>query len=91
MANETTTAGPPDRCLSTRQTARYFACSQSKVLAWIAAGQLKAFDISGSPRRPQYRVPPSAIAEFEAAHTAAKPKTERRRRAARPPDWEDRY
>lgn len=62
--------------------AKQLGVKASKVVGWINRGDLRALNVSDGDR-PRWRIPMSAIAEFEerrAARPPAKPTRQRRRR-----------
>ncbi|MEX0655874.1 MAG: helix-turn-helix domain-containing protein [Phycisphaeraceae bacterium] len=89
--NATYTSTPP---VTSKPLARYytpptlaklFGINVSKVLAWIAAGELEAVDVSNRPGvgRPRWRISAEAIERFErrrSSFTTNKPTTTPRRR-----------
>lgn len=58
------------------------------VLAWIAAGELQAFNVGRKPRakKPRWRVSAEALAAFESARSATPTAPPARRRRRRPDD-----
>ncbi|MEX0884991.1 MAG: helix-turn-helix domain-containing protein [Phycisphaeraceae bacterium] len=68
--------------------AKLYGVNQSKILAWIHAGQLEALDVSAEPGRgrPRWRISPEAVRRFEQRRSsftkAATQATPRRRRSA---------
>ena len=62
------------RYLTPPELARTWGVDPSTVLALIRRGALRAFSTSPpGTRRPRWRIHPSAVAEFEAAHAAQTP------------------
>lgn len=57
--------GAADRTLSVRDMAHKLRISKNKVLAMIHSGKLPALNVSNTPRRPQYRILPSALSALE--------------------------
>ena len=60
---------------------RYGTTTQT-ILNWIRRGELKAINIGRTPngRKPRWRIPESAVAEFEAARTQRATAPVRRRK-----------
>lgn len=58
------------RYLTSAQVADRLGCEQSHVATLIRAGQLRAINI-GSGSRPEYRIHPDALAEFERERAVA--------------------
>ncbi len=70
------------RAITPPALARRYGIHVSRVLAWIRAGQIEAFNVGDGPTRPRWRITPDAIEAFErrrAAQPSAKP-TRRRRK-----------
>ena len=68
------------------EVAKRLRVSADKVRAWIAAGQLRAIDVSARPGigKPRWRIHPTDLIAFENSRTArppAKPKPRRRKPA----------
>lgn len=56
--------------LTPPQVARLLAVSPDKVLAWIAAGELAAFDVRGpGATRPRWRIEQTALDAFRNRHS----------------------
>ena len=54
-----------DRPLTVPEVAQLLRVRQTKVLAWIRAGKLQAFNVTQKPGgRPKYRINPSALNAF---------------------------
>jgi excisionase family DNA binding protein len=68
-----------DRAITPSALARRFGCSVHTVLAWIAAGELRALNVAVRPDGKRWRITPEALEAFTAAR-AAKPTSRRRRR-----------
>jgi excisionase family DNA binding protein len=66
-----------------RDIAERFGVSVHTVLRWIRAGELMAVNVGRAPngRKPRWRIPPEALAAFEALRTpgAPAPRTKRRK------------
>jgi excisionase family DNA binding protein len=77
-------AAPPRSYLTPRQFARQLGVDVGKVTRWCADGTLAAIDVAARPggKRRRWRIPPAAVAAFEAAR-APQPKTPRPRRNRR--------
>ena len=80
-----------DRYLTPPALARLWGVTPETVLAMIRRGALRAFSTSPpGTRRPRWRIPPSAVAEYEQTHAAQAPvqpvRTGRRRRD---PAWKE--
>ena len=71
------------------ELARKYRVKPSKILQFIAAELLDAVNVaSPTSRRPQWRISPAAIADFELSRSArqpAKPVRRKRRRVASDP------
>jgi transposase len=65
--------------------AERYAVSVGTVITWIAAGALRAVNVSRKPgsKRPSWRITPQAVEEFERLRTPAstQPKARRRKTA----------
>jgi excisionase family DNA binding protein len=74
---------PADTAFTVAQVAERLGVSEGVVLSWIAAGELKAVNVSRSPRprRPRWRVTAGQLEAFEAGRTSgpSPAKTPRRR------------
>lgn len=73
--------------LTPPELARRWRVKSEKILRFIRAGELRAFDVSTKPGvgRPRFRIPLDAITEFESRRThkpATKPARRKRRRNA---------
>ena len=90
-ADGTDSSGPAVKRTSTRARstltppgiAEIYRVSDDKVRAWIASGQLRAFDVSARPGigRPRWRIHPCDLIAFENSRTPQPPvKPARRRR-----------
>jgi len=77
-----------ERKLTPREIAESYGVNQSKVLAWIHSGQLRAVDVSSNPGsgRPRWRVSPAALADWEVSRTCSPPEPKARRRRRKDPD-----
>jgi excisionase family DNA binding protein len=66
------------------QLARRWSVSRSKVLRWLATGELRGIDLATRRGgRPRWRVPLDAVLAFEAAWPSTPiPASQRRRKAA---------
>jgi excisionase family DNA binding protein len=66
---------------SVRDICERYGVTEHTVLGWIRTGQLRAVNVGRSPgaRKPRWRIPESAIAEFEAARTPTPPAPQTRR------------
>jgi hypothetical protein len=75
----------PPRGFTVREVAGRYRVGEGKVRGWIKRGELSAIN-TASPLcgRPQLRVTPEALAEFERRRSAAPPPRPQRRRR-RPP------
>jgi hypothetical protein len=75
-------------CFTPPKLAERWGVKPEKVIAFIRAGELRAFDVSVRPDsgRPRYRIPPDAIIEFEARRSVISPTKPRERRKKQPPD-----
>jgi len=80
-----------DRCaprgaswLTVAEAAARLSVGTRLVLRLIAAGKLRAVNVSVSPGRPTWRITPEAVAELEAASHSRTPTPPRRRRRVRP-------
>jgi hypothetical protein len=76
---------PDLRCISPPELAKEWGIDPSTILAHIRAGRLRAFSTSPpGTKRPRWKIPPEAVAEFEATHAAQTPvkpvRSTRRRR-----------
>jgi excisionase family DNA binding protein len=59
-------AMPPDQPLTVPEVAKSLRVRQSKVVGWIRAGKLQAFNVSAKANgRPQYRITCEALAAFQ--------------------------
>jgi len=73
----------PPRGRTVREFAAYYRVSKSKVLRFIASGELRAVNMAGRPRdgKPRWVITPDAQAEFERGRAAGPtPRPKRRRR-----------
>jgi hypothetical protein len=72
------------RTLTPNEFAARYRVSPDRVRALIRAGKLRALNLAASRvARPKFVIPPEAVREFEAAHSAAPPpKAARRKRAS---------
>jgi excisionase family DNA binding protein len=65
---------------------RTYNVNLNTVLGWISSGELKAVNVGRAPgrKKPRWRIPESALAEFERLRTpsAIPPRTNRRRQSA---------
>lgn len=76
-----------NRAISTAQFAARYSIGIRKALALIAAGHVTAVNVATDPRaRPQWRITPTAIEEFERRRAAQPKATPRRRKAAKTED-----
>jgi hypothetical protein len=66
-------------CLSVRQLAQRYGVGVHKVLAWITRGELAAINVANTITRPQWKILPQAIVDFE-NRRAAKPSSRVERR-----------
>ena len=68
--------------LTPPELARRWRVKPERIIAWIRAGELRAFNVASRPGvgKPRYRIPQDAIIEFENRRSAAQVKTTRRRR-----------
>lgn len=88
MPADSTTAGirPPKTpaAMTPPEVARRWKVSPDKVLAFIRAGELQAFNISSKPSgRPRYRILMDEVIAFEQRRTVRqrpRPRQQRRRR-----------
>ncbi|REJ82669.1 MAG: DNA-binding protein [Planctomycetota bacterium] len=69
------------KCLTPPELAAEWRCKSERVLELIRSGELRAFTLSrpGS-RRPRWRIPRDAVAEYEATHGPSPPRRPRQRR-----------
>lgn len=58
---------------SRRQVRKLLGVGDAKLDGWIRSGRLPAINISGSPRRPQYRISSEALRVFLESLAVAKP------------------
>ena len=65
-----------------RDVAERYGVSEATVLAWIATGELRAFNASRSAgsKKPHWRISEDALTEFEARRSTAPAPTRRTRR-----------
>jgi hypothetical protein len=69
------------RAFSVREVAHRYKVNEDKVRAWIKRGELAAVNTSSIMcGKPQLRVLPEALAEFERRRAVAKPAPKRPRR-----------
>ena len=59
---------------------------RDKIVAWIKAGKLRAIDV-GTNERSQYRIPQTALDDFEKATAVTPPKIVPRRQPSQVPDY----
>ena len=82
----------PPRGRTVREFAALYRVSKSKVLRWIAAGELKAINIAERrDGKPRWVITPDAQAEFERDRTAGRPASKSSRRRRLPPGFVDHY
>jgi hypothetical protein len=63
--------------------AKRYAVDVHRVLAWIKAGELRAFNAGDGDRRPRWRISPEEIEAFERRRSSTpEPKITRQRRHA---------
>lgn len=62
-------SGPPEALYPVSEVAKLWRCSADHVYDLIAAGKLRAVDISASTKRTKLRVPESALAEYVNRYT----------------------
>jgi len=81
MPNADTPLSLPDRGMSPRQAARLIGVAVSKILTWVRSGEMPAINVA-SVRcgKPQYRILPHHLAQWERGRMAAPPPRPRRRR-----------
>ena len=81
----TVSTTPPDRYFTPPQLARRWQVSRSKILGWLARGEMRGIDLATRRGgRPRWRIPLDAVLEFE-QRRAAVPQTPagpRRRKSA---------
>ena len=78
------------RSYSVAEVAQMHAVDHGKVLAWIASGELAAFNAAERRgRRPRWRITLAALECFEAARASTPPpqRPERIQRPKRPPGY----
>ena len=80
-----------DRCLSPRQVARYLRLRLARVLAMIHTGELVAANTARPGAKPRYVVPPESLAAWLKARSVQPEPVQRRRQAARPAGYVERY
>jgi transposase len=69
------------RGLTVREVAQRYRVGRAKVLGWLRSGQLRGLNVAGVRcGKPQYVIPPDALAEFERGRAAAVPAPPPRRR-----------
>lgn len=75
--------------LTPPQLAQRYGVKVTKVLTWIATGQLRALNVATKVTgRPRWRITPEAIDAFETSRTAqAQPAKASRRRQRQPADY----
>jgi hypothetical protein len=67
--------------------AKLWGLKASTVVGWIRSGELRAFDVARKgTTRPRYRIPVSALSEFQEKRQAVKPKRQRRSRIVKTED-----
>lgn len=64
--------------------AKLWGLKPTTVIEWIRSGELRAFDVARKgTTRPRYRIPISALEEFQEKRQAVKPKRQRKPRAVK--------
>jgi len=67
--------------LTPPELAKRWRVKPEKILRWIRAGELRAFNVAAKlAGRPRYRIPADAIVEFENRRTVRPPTKPARRR-----------
>ncbi len=75
-----------ERTFSPCEVAKHFGVKPQRVRTWLRNGTLRGFDVADSLTRPRWRIPASAIAEFEQARQAKplEPTKPQRRKKPKP-------
>lgn len=62
------------KAMTPKQVAERLGVAREKVVAWIVAGELAAFDVSAKRGgRPYYRISPEALEQFQRARAIIPP------------------